>query len=420
LIRDLIWSILKNSGYFSSFLERREDKIMNPKFRILLVFLALCIGEFLCAPQTHGVKTIAKIAGLRGEVIILSGEKVSLATNVGQTLFQGDRMQTAWSEVQIAFNDGAVMYVKPFTSIMIQEREEEERFWVLKGRKGVRRITCFVGKIRFDSGTSKRKHYLQSPTAVCELSGSDADFGYDNLSTYLGIYKGKADCRGKVIREFFPDPRIDAAAVNKVYQSLAKAHEKAKQARATGKALNLAEAKLGALEAGKVAAAELLKNPDALVSREAEVVSTATDASIAAAQAEIILEELEELRRGAEEAAKEAKTAGDEEAAKKSKEAAEKAEQAAELTKEDVEKAEKAAEEARRAAKQLELEKVRDAAARAEKALENAKYFAKGIIEIPVEELAPPEPVKPAAKPKFEFPIGEEPPIQDTEPASAV
>ena len=401
-------------------MKRRDDKIMNPKFRILLVFLALCIGEFLCAPQTHGVKTIAKIAGFRGEVIILSGEKVSMATDVGQILFEGDRMQTGRSEVQIAFDDGAALYVKPFTSIMIQESEEERGFWVLKGRKGVRRITCFVGKIRFDSGTSKKKNYLQSPTAVCELSGSDADFGYDNITTYLGIYKGKADCRGKVIEEFFPDPRINAAAVNEVYQSLAKAHEKAKQAKATGKPLDLAEAKLGALDAVKVAAAELLKNPDAIVVRGAEVVSTATDALIAAAQTEVILEELKELSRRAEEAAREAKTAGDQEAARKSDQAAERAEQAAELTEEAAGEADKAAEEARRAARKLDLATVRDAAARAEKALGDAKYFARGIIEIPVEKLAPPEPAKPAAKPKLEFPIGEEPPIEDTEPASPV
>ncbi len=414
-------------GYFKertwdvplSFLEE-ANTIMNAKFRILPACLVLLMAVLLPNPQTRAAKTIANIASLEGEVIILSGENVSMATDVGQILFNGDHIQTERGKVQITFNDGAILSVKPFTSTMILEREEESGFLVLTRREAVRRITCFVGKMRFESGESKRRNYLQSPTAVCELRGSDADFGYDNINTYLGIYRGKADCVGKVIREFFAEPSIGPAMENVVYTSLARAYESAEQAKATGNAFDLVRAKMEALQATKVAAAALLRNPDAAVAREAEVVSVATDALIATRQTEAILEKLREHRQKAEEAAKKAKAAGDEEAARNAEQAATEAEIAVELTQEAAEEAEKAAQEAKKATEEFDLREMTDAIDRAKKALENAKYFAKGIIELPEEVLTVLEPTKPLVEPELEFPIQEEPPIEDTEPASPV
>jgi hypothetical protein len=402
-----------------SFLEE-ANTIMNAKFKILAACLVLFVGVLLSNPQARAAKTIANIASLKGEVIILSGERVSMATGVGQTLFDGDHIQTKRGLVQITFNDGAILSVKPFTRTMIIERTQESGFLALKTKKAVRRITCFVGKMRFESGKSKRGNYLQSPTTVCELSGSDADFGYDNRNTYLGIYKGKAKCVGKVVSGFFTEPSIGPAMENAVYKSLASAYESAEQAKATGNAFDLVRAKMEGLQATKVAAAALLGNPDPAVVREAQVVSVATDALIAASQTEAILQELRESRQKAEEATKEAKAAGDEEAVRNAEEAVVEAEIAVELTEEAAGQAEKAAEEASKAAGQSDLEGVRNALDKAEKALEDAKLFAKGIIELPKEVPTVPEPTKPVAEPKLEFPIQEEPPIQDTEPASRV
>lgn len=402
-----------------SFLEEAKT-IMNAKFGILPACLVLFMAVLLSNPQTRAAKTIANIASLEGEVIILSGEGVSMATNVGQILFDGDHIQTKRGKVQITFNDGAILSVKPFTSTMILEREEESGFLVLKSKKAVRRITCFVGKMRFESGKSKRRNYLQSPTAVCELRGSDADFGYDNINTYLGIYRGRADCVGKVIREFFAEPSIGPAMENVVYRSLARAYESAEQAKATGNAFDFVRAKIEALQATKIAAAALLRNPDAAVAREAEVVGVATDALMAARQTEAILEKLREFRQKAEEAAKGAKAAGDEEGVRNAQQAVAEADVAVELTEEAAEEAEKAAEEARKATEEFDLKGVRNAIDKAKKALDDAKYFAKGIIELPKEALRVLEPTKPVVEPKLEFPIQEEPPIQDTEPASPV
>jgi hypothetical protein len=402
-----------------SFLEEAKI-IMNAKSRILPAFFVLFVGMLLSNPQTRAAEIIANIASLEGEVIIRSGERVSLATDVGQDLFDGDHIQTKYGRVRITFNDGAILSVKPFTSTMIQEREEERGFLVLKGKKAVRRITCFVGKLRFETGESERRNYLQSPNSACELSGSDADFGYDNINSYLGIYKGKADCAGDVIGGFFTEPSIGWATENAVYNSLASAYESAKQAKATGKALDFVRAKMEALQTTKVAAAALLRNPDAAVAREAGIANLATDALIAANQTEAILEELRESKKKAEEAAKGAKAAGDEQAARNAEEAVAKAVVAVELTEEAAGESEKAAKEAKTATEEFDLRGVRDALDKAEKALADARYFAKDIIKLPEEVPTVLEPTKPVVGPKFEFPIQEEPPIQDTEPASRV
>jgi hypothetical protein len=277
-----------------------------------------------------------------------------------------------------------------------------------------------VGKLRLETGESERKNYLQSPSCTCELRGSDADFGYDNINSYLGIYKGKADCVGDVIAGFFTEPSIGWTTESVVYESLARAYESAKQAKATGKALDLVTAKMEALQATKVAAAALLRNPDAAVAKDAQVVSLATDALIVAMRTQAILEELRESKKKAEEAAKGAKAAGDKQAARNAEEAVSKAVVAVELTEEVAGESEKAAEEAKKATEEFDLKGVRDALDKAEKALADARYFARDIIEVPKEVPAVLEPTKPVAGPKFEFPIQEEPPIQDTEPASRV
>jgi hypothetical protein len=402
-----------------SFLEEART-IMNAKSRILRAFLVSCVAVLLCNPQTRAAKIIANVASLEGELIIQSGERVSLAAEVGQNLFDGDHIQTKYGKVRITFNDGAVLSVKPFTSATMQEREEERGFLVLKGKRAVRRITCFVGKIRFESGESNRRNYLQSPSSACELSGSDADFGYDNINTYLGIYKGKADCAGDVIGGFFTEPSIGAASQNEVYESLARAYESAEQAKATGNALDFIRAKMEALQTTKLAAAVLLRNPDAAVAREAEIVSVATDALVAATQTEAILEELRESKKKAEEAAKGARAARDEEAARNAGEAVSKAVVAVQLTEEAAGEAEQAAKDAKKGTEDFDLRGVRDALDKAERALADARYFARDIIELPKEVPTVREPTKPVAGPKFEFPIQEEPPIQDTEPASRV
>lgn len=269
---------------------------MNPRFRILLVFLALSTGVLLFASQTNAAKPIAQVSGFKGEVIIQSATEIFRVTRLGQILNDGDRIQTKQGEAQIAFNDGAVMKIRPFTSTMIQEREEKSGFWIFKTKKAVRRITCFIGKLWFKTGVSKRKNYLQTPTAVCGVRGSDGDIGFDpaKLETYLNMYAGEAEVVGKVIRGLFADLGPEAAKESPVFQALAKAHKKTEEAKATGKAVDLAKARVEALKVVKEAAVELQQNPDDDIAKEAQVAANVADANIAAGEANIAVEQLVE------------------------------------------------------------------------------------------------------------------------------
>jgi len=266
---------------------------MNPRFRILPLFLTLFIGVSFLASQTDAAKPIAQISSYKGEVLIQSDTKIIRVTQIGLALNDGDRIQTKQGEVKITFNDGAVIKIRPFSNTMIQEREEKSGFWIFKTKKAVRRITCFIGKLWFKAGVSKRKNYLQTPTAVCGVRGSDGDIGFDNVNTYLNMYTGEAEVVGKVMRGFFADPGIDAATKSRVYESLVKAYGKTQEAEATGKAVDLAQARVEALQVVSAASTVLAENnPDTAVAGEAQVAANVAAANIAAGEAQVAVEQL--------------------------------------------------------------------------------------------------------------------------------
>lgn len=268
---------------------------MNSGFRAVLVLISLFVGLFILTSNTYAAKPIARISSFQGEAIVQSGTKIIKVTQTGLPLNQGDRIQTKQGEIQVIFNDGAVMKVRPFTNAMIQERQEKQGWWLFKTKKAVRRITCFVGKLWFKSGVSKRRNYLQTPTAVCGLRGSDGDIGFDNINTYLNMYAGQAEVIGKVMGGFFTNPGTDAATRSRVYQSLEKAHGIAKQAKATGRAVHIHKARVEALKVIKEAATAIAENnPDATLAKEAQVAANVAAANIAAEQAQVAVAQLQE------------------------------------------------------------------------------------------------------------------------------
>ena len=264
---------------------------MNPRFRILLLFLVLSIGVLLFASQADASKPIAQISSFKGGVIVQSGTRIFRVTQIGLTLKNGDRIQTKQGEVLIIFNDGAVMKIRPFTNTMIQEREEKGGWWIFKSKRAVRRITCFIGKLWFKTGVSKRRNYLQTPTAVCGVRGSDGEIGFDNVNTYLNMYSGEAEVVGKVMRGFFADPGIDAATKSRVYQSLIQAAVQAEQAMTP---VQVAQARIVALQVVKEAATELQNNPDTAIAGEAQVAANVAVANIAAGEAQVAVAQLQE------------------------------------------------------------------------------------------------------------------------------
>jgi len=385
----------------------------------MILFLTLTIGSLIPASQTSAAQSIARISGFRGEVIVQSGKEVFSVAKTGQTLLQGDRVQTKEGEAQITFNDGAVMKVRPFSHAMIQEREEASGFWVFKVKKQVRRVTCFVGKLWFKSGSSLKKNYLQSPAAVCGIRGSDGDFGFDNVNTYLNMYTGEADIAGEVSRGVFPDPGSRAASNSGVYRSLGTAHEKHEQAKETGRGLDLAKAQKETLKVVKESAKELQKNPDKTIRKEAEVVNVSADAGIAAAEAKVVLEEVKEARETVEKAVEQARVAQDDEAIRKAEGAAKEADVLLKKAEAVVKEVERAAFRAEEAAQKLDMKEVRmaaDAALDASEGIKDLAAMAREIIkDVPL--LPPPpgaQPPMPGDEPPP--PDGDKPPLPGDEP----
>lgn len=287
--------------------------------------LAFFIMVVLFSGTAQAAVPLAKVTTFTGEAVVLGGADTTRISRIGQELNEGDRVQTKQGTVQVTFNDGAILKLSPFTSALIQEKDEESGILIFKTKKAVRRVTCFVGKMWFKSGSSKMANYLQTPTAVMGLRGSDADFGFDNLNTYLNMYSGEAAVVGRVMRGFFENPGIDAATKSAVYKSLEKAFAKNEQAKATGKELDKATAKVDILEVAKTAVEELKKNPDEAVKQDVKLATVAVDASLASAVTNVSVVELKEDLKDVEKAAEKAEAEGKTEEAKKARETAQKA-----------------------------------------------------------------------------------------------
>lgn len=241
---------------------------MKPRLKTALTLAFFLLGIFALTASTYAATPVAKITQFKGEVLIVSGEQLSKVTSVGQPINDGDAVQTKDGEAQITFNDGALMTIRPYTSTVIQEAEEEKGWFLFKAKDLVRRITCQVGNLWFKSGASARKNYLQSPTAVCGLRGSATEWGYNNVMTYMNQTAGGSDLMGpvqKVTEAFFKGLQENAQQVagqNPVYNKLNDAYNKSEQANRTGTALDKAGAKVAVLDAVKASIEAILKNPN--------------------------------------------------------------------------------------------------------------------------------------------------------------
>jgi hypothetical protein len=201
---------------------------MRPKTGTLILLCVLLAGLSLVVPRAQAQKRIAAITAFRGEVVVLSG-KTFKEVRSGLGLMHGDRVQTRDGQVEISFEDGALMKVRQHSSVMIQEREEKRGFWLFRTKRLARRITCYVGSLIFNSRMSKRKHYIQTPTAVCGLRGTEVNVVFDNVKLYVQVVSGAVDLEGAA--ELVPNAfaildRVQArvlAEKNPVYGALAAA-----------------------------------------------------------------------------------------------------------------------------------------------------------------------------------------------------
>ncbi len=316
-----------------------------------MVMMMMILAVLLILPS-FAEASIGRISSFKGEVLVQSGDTVKKVVATGHQVKTGDMLLTKKGEAQVTFTDGGIVKVNPNTQIMIQERPEESGTF-FKSTAMTRRITVFLGKLWFKSGQSRTNNFLQSPTAVCGIRGSDADYGFNptSMQTFLNMYSGEAAVVGNVIRGFFENPGISEAAKTRVYQALVQAHDKTEQAQATGKEVDQAKAKVETLQVVKEAAVILVQNnPDAKVREMAQVANATVDANIAAANAKVAVEQIKEKQKEQEKTVKEekdkAKVEEEKEAAKKLAEDAKKAEEAAKAAEQAAQEANKIADTA--------------------------------------------------------------------------
>lgn len=230
---------------------------------VFFIFVVGVLGASACWGATAPV--IAQVTDVEGSAVIMSGTTIKVIGRAGVQVRAGDRIQTKKGSVEIVFNDGAIMNIHPYTSTMIQEDEESEGFGFWKKKVSVRRVTCFIGKLWFKSGLSKaraRRNYLQTPTAVCGIRGSDGDIGFDGIQTYLNMYHGETDNVGDVLLGFFENPGAYVAEKSKVYKDLEKASKRYAKALKSGDPEDMKEAVALALEAAIAGGESLAGNPD--------------------------------------------------------------------------------------------------------------------------------------------------------------
>jgi hypothetical protein len=246
-------------------MEVERSDMKNKSFLSLVTFIVfvLLIGSGLTA---FAAGPVAKVGSFKGEAYIQTGTTADRISQVGQTVLDGDKVQTKDGEVQLLFTDGAVMTVNPYSTTMIQEQEEESGFWVFKTKKMVRRMTAFVGKLHFKSGSSQRENYLQTPTAVCGLRGSEAEFGFNNVQSLLRLITGAINLLGTSWQQGpFANPGASVANRNTIYQKLANTVQQVEKAKQTGARNDQGLAMVDAYELLKLVGTELQKNPNPAV-----------------------------------------------------------------------------------------------------------------------------------------------------------
>jgi len=255
---------------------------MNSKIRILAGITIAVLGLAFFASQVDAAISIGKISAFDGEAYILSGSKIGKVEFVGQVVNTSDKIQTIDGTVDVTLNDGAFIKISPYSTTAVAEREEETG-WLFKRKSLVRRITCFVGKLRFKSGDKVKDNFFQTPTAVCGLRGTGINGGYNpnKLESYLEVFDGAAgDIKGSFLRGFFENPGVDAATKSKVWKQLRKSVEYFD----TDSEKTEGEKKLAASLVLATAAQELINNPDADVQGYAQEAKDAANLSITAAK----------------------------------------------------------------------------------------------------------------------------------------
>jgi len=230
----------------------------GPSHAVLRSLLLVCLAGLLLwtASQAHAQSTIAMVSDFSGTVILASGQQMTQVSQPRQPIASQDLLMTRAGTARITFGDGATLDLPSYSLIQIRQGLEAQGKLTAE-KEPVRRITLFVGKMSFKSGSSPIRNCLQTPTASATLSGTEANVGFDNVSSYLQLLSGQAQTLGNLVRSTCENPGVSAAEKNELFQQLSAAW--------TTYQTNPTRGKLMALTALGTAATLLLSSPDPAV-----------------------------------------------------------------------------------------------------------------------------------------------------------
>jgi len=275
----------------------------------LAALLFCCLVPFVSITANAYSADVAVITQLKGALLNKTGKEVRSVNTSGTSIRNGDQLQTMEGTAIVTFRDGATLLLSPHTSVMIQQRKETVG-WFFKKKVDTRRLTCFTGKFRFKSGNSAVKTFIQTPTALIELKGTDTEAGYDQVNTYLQMYDGNSSSSGAILRGIFENPGVDAATKSQIYSNLKAVHSKFQAATTP---LDRAKAELQTVQLLQTVADTLKNNPDDTVKKQTQLLGTAADVLVSESETNVIVEQVNELEAGAEQALENAKKEGDSE-----------------------------------------------------------------------------------------------------------
>ncbi len=108
-----------------------------------LLFLTSCDGCFGDSTVADAVEAVAQCTSTRGDVRRrLSSASAWTSLRAGTDLFAGDWVQTAAeANAQVAYDDGARLFVEPGTTVVIEQPNPEDE-------EGMRRIAVRAGSVR--------------------------------------------------------------------------------------------------------------------------------------------------------------------------------------------------------------------------------------------------------------------------------
>lgn len=137
-----------------------------------LLPLLLAVGMLaMSAGPLMAAAPVARLTDMTGQVYVEANGAWVPNPTIGMTLASEDRVVTREGEATVTFDDGAVITLAANTNTMIQQWQEEKGV-VAKAKTLKRRLTLFLGRMLFNSGSFGGDTQLATPTAVCGLRGT--------------------------------------------------------------------------------------------------------------------------------------------------------------------------------------------------------------------------------------------------------